>query len=337
VCGGAGGLLRIYERSDDPREEFRCTKSYRVEGDESSIKQIALAPSEENLVCSTLNHMAYTFALGSTDIVESATDPGFRYFETLTGSEAHGPSPLVKSAAINSMDVCVWKPILATCGRDQTVRIWNYEEKTMELTKHFKVEPLSVSMHPSGLFVVVGFVDKVRIMSILMDDLRVVREVSAKACRECRFSSGGHTIAIAAQSAVFVVDFYTGAVKFNLRAHQQAVRSVQWADKDRKLVTVGKDGNAFLWDARTGARIEETMQPRTAFTTAVLAGDAVSPSSQLYAVAADNTIKAFGASALAPDNQVSFVCLFLGRGGIGERGIGRGECLSLFCFIGQYF
>jgi WD40 repeat protein len=310
VCGGAGGLLRIFERSDDPREEFRCTKSYRVEGDESAIVQLALAPSEETLVCSTLNHMAYTFALGSTDMVVGAADASFRYFETLTGSAAHGPSPMVKSAAINGMDVCVWKPLLATCGRDLTVRVWNYEEKTVVLTKRFKEEPLSLSLHPSGLFVVVGFTDKVRLMSILMDDLRTVRELAVKACRECRFARGGHAFAVANHSNVLVVDFYTCAVKFNLRGHQQAVRALKWADGDRKLVTVGKDGNAFLWDARTGARVQESMQPRTAFTTAALAGDAASPTSLLFAVAADNTIKAFGAAAMAPDNQVSGVCVF---------------------------
>ena len=275
-----------------------------MEGDASAIAQVALAPSEETLVCSTRSHLTYSFALGSTDIVVGAADPGFRYFEHLTGSDAHGPSPVVKSAAINGMDVCVWKPLLATCGRDQTVRLWNYEEKTVELTKRFKDEPLSLALHPSGLFVVVGFTDKVRLMSVLMDDLRVVKEVAVKGCRECRFAAGGHVFALAHQSNVLVVDFYTCAVKFTLRGHQQAVRTLRWADRDRKLVTVGKDGNAFLWDARTGQRQEESMQPRTAFTTAALAGDAASPASQLFAVAADHTIKAFGAAAMAPDNQV---------------------------------
>jgi WD40 repeat protein len=143
-----------------------------------------------------------------------------------------------------------------------------------------------------------------------MDDLRTVRELGVKACRECRFARGGHVFAVANHSAVLVVDFFTCAVKFNLRGHQQAVRALKWADGDRKLVTVGKDGNAFLWDARTGARVQESMQPRTAFTAAALAGDAASPTSLLFAAAADNTIKAFGAAAMAPENQVSGVCLF---------------------------
>jgi hypothetical protein len=52
------------------------------------------------------------------------------------------------------------------------------------MTKYFGEEAYSVAMHPSGLYVLVGFIDKLRLMNILMDDLRPVREFSIKSCRE---------------------------------------------------------------------------------------------------------------------------------------------------------
>ena len=32
VCGGAGGTLRIFERSDDVREYYKCAKIFTIEG-----------------------------------------------------------------------------------------------------------------------------------------------------------------------------------------------------------------------------------------------------------------------------------------------------------------
>ena len=41
----------------------------------------------------------------------------------------------------------------------------------------FKEEPHSIAIHPSGLYVLVGFTDKLRLLSLLMDDMRLVREL----------------------------------------------------------------------------------------------------------------------------------------------------------------
>ncbi len=38
-------------------------------------------------------------------------------------SEAH-------EGAITSMDICIRKPLIVTCGTDKYIRIWNYVEKT---------------------------------------------------------------------------------------------------------------------------------------------------------------------------------------------------------------
>lgn len=37
---------------------------------------------------------------------------------------------------IVSMDVCIRKPLVATAGKDKCIKIWNYEEKTVETTKN---------------------------------------------------------------------------------------------------------------------------------------------------------------------------------------------------------
>jgi hypothetical protein len=64
-------------------------------------------------------------------------------------------------------------------------------DSNLELYKEFAEEALSIALHPSGLYVLVGFSDKLRLMNLLIDDIRTFREFSVRGCREvgCCFES----------------------------------------------------------------------------------------------------------------------------------------------------
>lgn len=49
------------------------------------------------------------------------------------------------------MDICIRKPLVATCSTDRTVRLWNYNDRTCELVKSFTEEIFSIAIHPTGL------------------------------------------------------------------------------------------------------------------------------------------------------------------------------------------
>lgn len=75
--------------------------------------------------------------------------------------------------SIIGMSTCAWKPIVITASKDQTIRIWNYALGNVELVKKYLVDIVVIALHPSGLFVAVGFCDQLRLMEILLDDLKV--------------------------------------------------------------------------------------------------------------------------------------------------------------------
>ena len=54
----------------------------------------------------------------------------------------------------------------------------------LELYKQFQEEAYSISLHPSGLFILVGFSDKLRLMNLLIDDVRSFKEFTIRGCRE---------------------------------------------------------------------------------------------------------------------------------------------------------
>lgn len=95
------------------------------------------------------------------------------------------------------MDVCLRKPLVVTCGEDKSVRIWNYQEKTLELVQYFEEEAYSVACHPSGFQIVVGFLDKLRMMNIFNNRIEKYKDLAIKKCREVKFSHGGQYFAAA--------------------------------------------------------------------------------------------------------------------------------------------
>ncbi len=61
----------------------------------------------------------------------------------------------------------------------------------------------------AGLHAVIGFSDKLRVMNVLMDDLRPLKEIPIKASKETRFSNGGSMFAVASGNLVFVYATYS--------------------------------------------------------------------------------------------------------------------------------
>lgn len=85
----------------------------------------------------------------------------------------------------------------------------------------------SVALHPSGMTLLVGFSDKLRLMTILMDDLRTVKEISIRACRECKFSNGGQYFAAINGNTIQLYNTYTCENIGNLRGHNGKVRGFE--------------------------------------------------------------------------------------------------------------
>lgn len=281
VCGGSGGIVRLYDRSDDGREYYKKSKTFSVEGNTSTIKDIAISPTEDSLVCSMENNQLYVLTLSSTDILkEDAMN-----FELLSTS-FHSPG--VSGSHITGLDTCVRKPLIATCGLDKSVRIWNYLDKSTDIMKFFKEDTFSVAFHPSGLHVVVGFTDKLKMLNILMDDIRTFREFAIKACKEVRFSHGGQFFAAANNNVVQVYSTYTGDLVGVLRGHSNRVTAIAWKQDDRKLLTCGADGSILIWNLRTATKVGDGhSQARCTYTDAIISYDA----DVVYATGTDGLLK----------------------------------------------
>ncbi|KAJ3031229.1 Cilia- and flagella-associated protein 57, partial [Rhizophlyctis rosea] len=261
ICGGTGGSVTLYDRSDEnsgsavaqqggggggggqqggvvaggaSKDWYKKSKDF-VAGDEGTkVCNMALSPSEDNLVVSTENSQVYAMMLASTEVKgeESRFEPFAQPFH-------HAP--------ITGMDTCIRKPLIVTCSSDRSVRVWNYLESTSELVKYFPEEAFSVAIHPSGLYILVGFSDKLRLMNLLIDDVRPFREFTIRGCRECRFSNGGQYFAAVHGNTIQIYSTWNFENLGNLKGHNGKVRSLFWSNDDSKIVSAGMDGAIYDW------------------------------------------------------------------------------------------
>ena len=149
----------------------------------------------------TEDNQMYSMQLSNLDIIKSE-DTTFE----LLGTRLHAPN-VSGQIAILGLDVCIRKPLVVTGGSDKSVRVWNFQDKSVDLMRVFEEDITSCAFH-SGLVILVDFTDKLQLMNLLMDDIRTFKEFSVKACNECVFSTGGHLFAAVSGNAIHLYDFY---------------------------------------------------------------------------------------------------------------------------------
>ncbi|KAL2097767.1 hypothetical protein ACEWY4_006974 [Coilia grayii] len=284
VCAAGPGTVFLFEKTEE-KDSYRKTREikippdvYSIEPSQAQLQEITtlcISPSEEGLSACTDQGQLYSITLASAEISKSE----LAHFEFL--------SQPFHSKAITGLSVCIRKPLIATCSLDHSVRIWNYEDNVLELYKEFQEEAYSVALHPSGLFILVGFTDKLRLMNLLIDDIRTFKELTVRGCRECAFSHGGHMFAAANGNVIHIYSTTTFDNLLNLKGHNGKVRAVVWSADDSRLVSCGMDGAVYEWNTLTSKRESESVLKSCSYNSVAISSDG----KNVFAVGTDNTLK----------------------------------------------
>ncbi|GBF89931.1 cilia- and flagella-associated protein [Raphidocelis subcapitata] len=235
AAGQDGGLVTLFERDERDAAGFRRARTLTVHNHPHKVRFLAVSPGEEQLALALEGGPAFALALANQELMK----PEEMNFEPL--------GPGVHTEGVTGLDTCVRRPLVATCSTDRHVRLWNYIDRTCELDKAFTEEAHAIALHPSGSLLLVGFSDRLRLMAVLLDDLRTVKEFAIRGCREVCFAHGGHLFAAANGAAVGVFSTYTSENIGNLRGHNSKVRGLCWSADDSRLLTAGADGAVYEW------------------------------------------------------------------------------------------
>lgn len=316
IIGCSGGLVCVFEKIDEmgtggmqaaarvindqasiSKDGYKKVRDIYVTDDQTTINNITLAPNEDSLLFTSENCQMYFCAVSNSEKTEEVKLDPF-------GSPSH-------HAAITGMDTCVRKPLIVTCSTDRSVRVWNYLEGQSELVKYFPEEAYSAAIHPSGLYILVGFSDKLRLMNLLIDDIRSFREFTIRGCRECRFSNGGQYFAAVHANTVVIYSSWTFESLGSLKGHNSKVRAIHWNADDSRIVTAGYDGAVYDWSLKDlsgfngiGIKREgESVLKSCSYNSVCTSAD----EKQIYAVGNDKTLKEIHDSAIT--KEIPFRCI----------------------------
>ncbi|CAH2006904.1 unnamed protein product [Acanthoscelides obtectus] len=187
-----------------------------------------------------------------------------------------------------ALAVCRWKPIVISAGsRDRSLKIWNYESLETELVQNFEDDIFSVALHPTGLYAVVGFSDKLRFMTIMIDDILNTKEFNIRACRLTSFSKLGHMFAATNGNIIQIYSSINFQQMYVLKGHNGEITSMSWSFDDSILATTGSEGAVYGWDIASSTRQYETIIKSNNFKSAAISKD----SRSIYAVGTDGHLR----------------------------------------------
>lgn len=260
VIGTTMGELRFFERNPNMKDNFIMEDSFQIPKESSGLPRNILDQTisndvwitglalgtDDSIICATNTDQLLTFSLSQLKAIKDGIAPPGTGVEFLLTS-FHG-SNNKGEAAITGIDVAMWKPIVVTCGKDRTIRIWNTNERKLELIKHVDEEPSCLSVHPSGMYVSVGFSNRITIYSVLIDNLETTGTIACRNCSAIKYSSGGHFIASINASNIHIFNSFNGSLICVLRGHSSKVCNIIWQNLDSRLMSIGTDGAVLFWD-----------------------------------------------------------------------------------------
>uniref|UniRef100_A0A3Q4HXN8 Cilia and flagella associated protein 57 n=1 Tax=Neolamprologus brichardi TaxID=32507 RepID=A0A3Q4HXN8_NEOBR len=283
ACSRGPGTVFLFVQTDE--NGYRKAREIKIPLDAycsgvtlaeyQQIDTICISPAEETLAISTNRGQLYSVSLSSAEL--SSDDK--LHFEFLSQS--------FHSSSITGLSICIRKPLVATCSLDRSVRIWNYETKVLELCKEFQEEAYSVALHPTGLFILVGFSDRLRLMNLLIDDIHTFKEFTVRSCRECAFSNGGHMFAAVNGNIIQIYSVTSFDNILNLKGHNGKVCRIEWSLDDSRVVSCGVDGAVYEWNTQSGKRESECVLKSCSYTGVAFSSDCKT----ILAVGTDLTLK----------------------------------------------
>ena len=159
---------------------------------------------------------------------------------------------------VTGLDVCINKPILATCSLDRALVIYNYDTNVIELKQYFEDDLFGVALHPSGLYLILSTTKCLKYMCLYFNCFKVMHVLNVKSCTTCIYSNGGHLFTFVHGT---VIQIYS-SLKLNeigsIKAHEMGkIKQLCFSHDDHYLMCCSMAGTMRVWNTNTLSTICE--------------------------------------------------------------------------------
>ncbi|XP_014251047.1 cilia- and flagella-associated protein 57-like [Cimex lectularius] len=208
------------------------------------IQHICISPDENVIACTTLREEIFFGVIQEDFHWKQITEVNFR---KLFGDIHQGP--------IATVSVAQWKCIFLTAGIvDRTVIVWDFKALDKLFRREFQDDIHSASIHPTGMFCLLGFTDRIRLCVVFVNNLRFIRHVAIRACSLLEFSSGGHLFAALNDVYIQVYSSITLKCLCIFKGHVEPARCIRFSSDDYFIFSSGLEGSVFKWAVKKGVR-----------------------------------------------------------------------------------
>ena len=162
---------------------------------------------------------------------------------------------------------------VVTVGEDQHLRIWHKTTAWKGMIDYkLQENPYSVSLHPSGVQVALGFKETFKVFAVLESELLCELDHVVKSCYSVSYSPGGKYLAANNGGSIVVYSPFTLRVVWILTGHSSPIRSLTWDGFDVVLTSACYGGTVAVWDVSKGEQRSPTI-PRQGKVTAAYYDD----------------------------------------------------------------
>ncbi len=291
----AGGMFRLWDIS------LLCghPKSYRAPlllSHVASVEEIGRRQSRLNRHCdeirlavqngdyrAAINEMAEARGLNGWELVRRTLESEGIWNRLARHAVRKAPESILNShslpghhEAVSTLALSQDATLLASSGRDQTIRIWNMAERkcTVELEGHHDwVRSLEITT--DNRFVVSGSWDmSVRVWNLNSGQCVRRFEEKVKALTKIALNPQGRLVAIANRTgSVILWDVLTDSVMGRVHAHSGSVNSIGFHRNGQYMVTGGDDTRFCLWRLGADEPLHTITAHKAPVTAALLAID----------------------------------------------------------------
>ncbi|XP_068808902.1 cilia- and flagella-associated protein 57 isoform X4 [Struthio camelus] len=301
-------------------EKQRLMAAIRIKAPDGSLCQVSFSPQDNAQVCITGNGIFKLFRCSEGTLKATNLQKGepqnylchaWLSAEKVVCGTDTGKLIIFESGEVRWETSVEYKIPPREAEEDATTK---EPGSTLELYKQYQEEAYTVSLHPTGLFCLVGFSDKLRLTSLLYEDMHVFKEFTVRGCRECAFSNGGHLFAAVNGNVIHIYSTTTFENVNNLKGHSGKIRAVKWSADDAKLVSCDTHGAVYEWNLLTGKRESECVLRSCSYSSIAL-----SPFAKItFAVGSDQTLKEISESSIlheVPAFDVVYTAIAVSRSG----------------------